>query len=319
MSTRRNRISQVNEVVNKSKTAGASMLVYPPNIGSYGMLFMFSEYRYDSDAMSAVASRSNLQFNSNSGSVVLPIPTGGFEERSAISLNEASLGIEGALVAQLGQGVGEFANIDGLLSGISKAAGSGEGLGALAQVARNSALGRAAGVGLASFIPGSAALTGMLSAPGVDKGIDLALGSTANDFKALTFDGVGLRNYSFSWTFYPEKESESALITQITKKFQRAAHPTFDNALGGFAAGGNAGSVISRALLKYPQIVTPYILINEAEKYFMQFKPCLIEAVNVNYRGEAGVAFLEGGKPASVTLSISIKESAIWTAEDYQE
>jgi hypothetical protein len=64
-------------------------------------------------------------------------------------------------------------------------------------------------------------------------------------------------------------------------------------------------------------LVKPYILIDQSEIYYYQMKPCLIDDVSFSYRGDGGISLLKGGKPAVVEMNLSLKETAIWTAEDY--
>ena len=47
------------------------------------------------------------------------------------------------------------------------------------------------------------------------------------------------------------------------------------------------------------------------------FKRAMVSQFEVNYSGSGAPAFVEGGKPAVVTLTMSLTEIDIHTSEDY--
>jgi len=51
----------------------------------------------------------------------------------------------------------------------------------------------------------------------------------------------------------------------------------------------------------------------------MKFKPAMVTNFTVEYGAGGTMALLKGGKPAGVTISLSMQELAIETAEDYGE
>lgn len=286
----------IKDTVNRNRAASSrGQLAFPPAGGKHGMLFSFKPYEY--------AETHQVLSNPGQGDVVLPIPLTGLKESTGISLSDYDLGLTGALTADataIGVSLSNSSDIIGDAGTMASNAYQN-----LAGQAKNGST-----VASAASAVGSAALrsAGSSLAPQLVAGFDVGKGQTMNNFTTLTFNNVNLRSHSFSWIFYPESSEDSDIISQIRMKFQQAAHPSY-------VAGGKG--TIGRVLLNYPMLVFPYVLIDGADKYFYQFKPCLIENVTFTYLNDNGVALMKGGKPASVAMSLSLKETAIWTGEDY--
>jgi hypothetical protein len=145
--------------------------------------------------------------------------------------------------------------------------------------------------------------------PGVGDSIDLARGQTLNPRETLAFQGVNLKTHQFQWDLYPESESDSGRIKSIINTLKKNVLPvTRDIGTGKLA--------IKKAFLEYPHTCKMY-LIGVDDEYFMQFKPCVIKSVNIDYGPGGGVSIMKGGKPAGVTLQLEMQELQIETAEDY--
>lgn len=289
-------MANVGTAIAKSKAQRSEYLTFPKNIGKYGMLFMFSEYSFDSTNSKITATNATV----SAGSVVLPLPTNGLAENSALGLADTELGLAGAAAASLSSGMAAGGDLGASFSKLANYENAEEAGGNSQTVLR---------AAVAAGKRNVAALGGQ----GLSSGIDAGLGSTMNNFTALTFNGVNLRSHQFNWRFFPEEASDSDTITQIRNTFQRAAHPEYENLLGG--AGG--GTVAGRALLRYPMLVKPIILIEGAEQYYYEFRPCLISSVSFTYKSESGMAFIKGGRPAAVDMSLNLKEASIWTKSDF--
>ena len=272
----------VRSIIANSRNRSAGPIIYPRNIAKYGMLFMFSKYDYN-------ATRSVVGYSSDSltgESVVLPLPTGGLQESTNLSLTDTDLGPIGELVAQG-----------------ANAAFNGGGMSQFMSTMFNGEISTAA-----AFRAGAAGAASKLI--GTQAGISVGTGTTLNKFTALSFNAVDLRTHSFSWKFFPESRSDSDTIASIRNMFQRAAHPSYANL-------GNSEDLAGRVVLNYPMLVRPYILIDQSEQYYYQFKPCLISSVQFAYRAESGMSFVENGKPAQIEMTLNMKEASIWTADDY--
>jgi len=141
---------------------------------------------------------------------------------------------------------------------------------------------------------------------GISRVTDRVLGSTVNPKASLAFEGVELKQHSFSWTLIPRNENDSEIIRAIIRTLKQNSLPTYQT-----FAGTNF-----KAYLKYPSIVDMYLLGVNPE-YFVKFKSAMIRSVNVEYGSTGIVSIMKGGKPGNVTLTIDLVELDIHTAEDY--
>lgn len=141
---------------------------------------------------------------------------------------------------------------------------------------------------------------------GVSQVADRVLGSTVNPKASLAFEGVELKQHSFSWTLIPRNENDSEIIKAIIGTLKQNSLPTYQ-----MFAGTNF-----KAYLKYPSIVDMYLLGVNPD-YFVKFKSAMIRSVNVEYGSQGIVSIVKGGKPGNVLLTIDLVELDIHTAEDY--
>lgn len=152
--------------------------------------------------------------------------------------------------------------------------------------------------GLRNVLPGDIA-----------RNIDAVLATKINPRESLAFDGVNLASHSFSWELYPSNEQESQLINQIVRAFKSNALPTVVDR-------NVFGQNFKRVFLNYPATVE-IRLLGISPDHFVQFKPCMIKNVNVNYGSGGSMPLVTGGRPGIVSLSVDVSELQIRTAEDY--
>jgi hypothetical protein len=142
----------------------------------------------------------------------------------------------------------------------------------------------------------------------ITKSISVVGERVVNPQETLSFSGVDLRNFTFTWDLYPSNQNDSESIKNIVRLLKQKALPQVED-LGG-------GGIGARAFLNYPSIVE-LNLLGVDESHFMRFKRCMIQSVNVDYGGGGMPEILKGGKPAVVSISITFSELQINTAEDY--
>jgi hypothetical protein len=175
--------------------------------------------------------------------------------------------------------------VEGIGVGVSRmSAAAGENLGGITGDLLKSA-GGALGTEIATAGK-SGAITGMITNPHITS----------------LFSGVALRGYQYSWMFSPRSASESRDLNEIFNYIRRASLPSY--------SAGKIG-------LKYPQEVQVDFIGNGIEKFVLGTKRTVITDVSVNYAADGHPAFYKSGAPTSLSLSISLKEVAIRTAEDY--
>jgi len=129
-------------------------------------------------------------------------------------------------------------------------------------------------------------------------------GVAVNPFLTVLFNSPTFKQHTFSWKFTPKNLDETNAVKNITNAFKYHALPDTTAAVAG-------------TLLSYPDMV--YISISPANDYMYKFKPCVIEAVEVDYAGEGSPAFFGDSKgPASVVMSISLLEIEYHLKSDWQ-
>lgn len=136
------------------------------------------------------------------------------------------------------------------------------------------------------------------------KATEIATGTVSNPRIALAFDGIDLKTHSFTWTLAPQSARESEKLRQIIQQIKKSSLPTYNNTGG------------QKVFLNYPNVVDIFFL-GTAEGFMYYFKRAMISQFEVNYAGAGTPAFVEGGKPAVVTMTMNLTEIDIHTSEDY--
>lgn len=190
--------------------------------------------------------------------------------------------------------MGSKANEQGMTEALMGAIKSGAGK--LSQFDTQKAMGMA-GYLARNFIPGEIA-----------KSVGVVSQRTVNPQETLSFSGVDLRNFTFSWDLYPSNADDTNRINEIVKRLKLHSLPTTEAA--------DVGGSTARAFLNYPDIVE-LNLLGVQEDHFMRFKRCMIQNITVDYGAGGMPEILKGGVPAAVTLTISFSEIQIQTAQDY--
>lgn len=303
----------VRENVEKAKreTSSSSVTSYPSGL-TRGIALSFSKYKFPGGDRVGAISRSSVTGSTNS--IVLPLPRNGLVESTDVQNNATQLGLGGAGAASIAGIAGDpnaaydagsatakalkdvFGSLGDMIFGVDSTDPREKGFNA---------------AGSQFIVKAAARQASGLAGQGIQSGIDVGTGSAVNNFSTIAFNDVNLRNYNFSWTFLPESPGEVEKIIDIKRKLQKFSLPSY-------SANNPANSgLISRVLFEYPHICNA-ALFGVDENAFFSFKPALVKQVQMSYRGpDESVAFLKGGKPAMMVLSIQFEEIAIWTAEDY--
>jgi hypothetical protein len=150
----------------------------------------------------------------------------------------------------------------------------------------------------------AAAFIDNVSGTNTAKAIEVATGMVVNPRIALAFEGVDLKSHTFTWTLAPRSADESDKLRGIIQQIKKSALPSFNNSFG------------QKVFLNYPNVVDIFFL-GTTEGFMYYFKRAMISQFEVNYSGSGAPAFVEGGKPAVVGLTISLTEIDIHTSEDY--
>ena len=258
---------------------------FPDSLHEHGIILEFKEYSY---AQKDKAASANIKT-----SILLPLPEA-LLDASGVKIAGIQLGALGAAAAEIAsqsQGGSIGAAINGILN--------------------KENISTVMGVATTSLIKEGLNATGF---QGAQKGIEAGLGATFNPFQALTFEGVDLKSYTFDWTLAPSTRQETLNLQSIIKKIRQHIHPEYKNF--GSDQSSTAVQVGGKAFLAYPDVCHIKI-IGSPDGSLITFKPAMVGGFQVNYGGAGELAFLEGGDPAVVKMTMNLTEMQIWTRRDY--
>jgi hypothetical protein len=303
--------SVANKIKKSTEDSSQSPMTFPKGLNR-GIAFSFDKYSLNTSAGGVGAvPRTNTV---SGASIVLPLPKSGLAESTEIDAQPTQLGIEGMLSNSL---FGSLENADTAYQAGKDVASSGRDMFSWMTnklVGSNAEPGNTTGTGGAGaqfIVKAAARRFSSIGGTAIQTGIDTSTGTAMNNFSTVAFNDVRLRQFTFSWTFLPESEEEVNYIEEIKNKFKRFALPRYSS------ANPTDAGWISRVLFEYPHICNASLFGVDRNSFF-SFKPAMIQSIQTSYRGPDGhVAFLKGGKPAMIDLSLTMQEIAIWTAEDY--
>ena len=282
----------------RRRNLGSSVQQFPKNLGAHAILFTFKKYEYEkpgtrslNKVSATTLSTANLAASDN---IMLPLPSE-LSDNFSVSLNSAGQGIEGEAISSTTKALSNIQDIsmdsfkNAMNSAFPELKGISNNLGKKDVLEAGAFLGRRT---LAKY------------APGYEQSVDAGLGSMINPKQALFFSGIELRNHTFNWSFAPTNSAESDILRNIGNTIKRNVLPSY----------GNVGP-ISRLLLNYPSVVDIYFFGID-QSYFLYYKTCMVNTFNINFAPN-GLAFVQGGKPAAVTMEMAVTEMDIHTSEDY--
>jgi hypothetical protein len=131
-------------------------------------------------------------------------------------------------------------------------------------------------------------------------------GRAVNPMEEQMFQGVGFRDFSFDYEFYPRNADEAKAVQDIVHHFKTAMLPdTYSNAEGDTAV---------ENYFNYPNI---FKLSWEGPiaKQFDDFLPMVCTSVSTSH----STKLFQDGYPVSTTMGISFTEIKILTQENYQQ
>jgi hypothetical protein len=241
--------------------------------------------------------------------VFLPIPN---ELRDDTSVGYTNVNLET---------VGDLINTAGAAGfGAAALRNAGNMVNALGGVA-STALGSMAGAAAQSdavqkVVEGALNGLGSLFPPEqITSALQQSAGLAPNPNPSVQFQGPVLRDFSYTWAFYPKNKSESITVQNLIKILKRSALPrnSFQN---------------SAAILDYPDMCQiNFFPWDEggsdtwawSENSIIKYKKCVMQNVNVNYNPFGTPAFFEDSHlPVSYQITISFKEIEYMLSEDWK-
>lgn len=293
-------VESVKQTINRNKrdSIPGSYMQFPEKMGAHGMLFMFRDYKFKDTGTRQLLKSSDIQVASTS-SILLPIPVN-LQDSNELRLSRMDMDIWGDLRTQAAaeaiDATGDFSFSKTFSNFMSMNPLNGK---AISDALFNSGEGRQNLARDARYIMRKYLPTD------IGRNFDVAGGMTLNPKAALTFEGTELKTHSFQWNLYPQNERESEALKTIINTMKRRELPKY------------GGGALERTFLYYPNTVDVFLL-GVDEDHFMKYKTSMVRSLNISPTAQGGLALLEGGKPASVTIDMILMEMDIHTAEDYE-
>lgn len=291
-------MSTPTEVINRNRSAYEyQTLRFPSDIGFNAMMFNFKEYTYEGTL------ENPERGVRNAASIVLPLPQN-LTDAYSIQVGPAQLGSTGALALDFLQNVenvGAAGAFQGFRNQFERLGGDAANI-----LSGDAQLSDLFGAGAAVKYFARSAVDNLF--PGAGLALDVAGGTAINPHATLNFDGVNLKEYVFNWSLAPKNSADSTLLVNIINKFKENFLPDYQSI--------GTGS-LSRALLRYPNLVEISLLGVDENYYFSFTRPGMISDFITNYTPQ-GNAIIKGGRPAFVDLSITFKEASIRTRQNYR-
>ena len=179
---------------------------------------------------------------------------------------------------------------------------------------RVAAAGGAITGGAQEMLPRAALKAADAFAPGIKALAQIEMGKIMGSQMELMFEGVGRRNFSFTFIFIPKSEKESQVVDQIIKKFKYHMLPSF------------VGD--SRRSMTIPDMFDiAYMHKGDENAFLNKISTCFLESADVTYGGDRFNSYGEtqtldgtkGAPPQRTTLTLAFKEIEIMTREKILE
>jgi|LWDU01.1.fsa_nt_gi hypothetical protein len=253
-----------------SSSSKGGILRYPLSIGQSNapaILFNIHKAQYNN---------SGTGVNVNSDSHIALYMTQGLNMKDSMQYEDRASGIAGSFID---------AKFEMSLDGIKKA---------VSDITDAAKAGATSSIGKGVLAAGSARLLGIGPTAALVPIIGGALDEstkktqhvlTENPF--ITFKGVGLREWSFTWSFIPESEDESRAAKAIIHKFRVAMYPEKNTWTLGFPMVFNI-EYINAEFPKMPEVA--------------------LTSCSVDYNKDSNSFFMQNNEPVRMDMSLTFKE-----------
>lgn len=148
------------------------------------------------------------------------------------------------------------------------------------------------------------ALTPGLSENQFGRAAQLQTGLVRNPHMTTIFDGVKLREFTFSWRMSPKTSAEADELATLIDEIKRYMHPEIT--YGGFA-------------YEYPYLAeVEFIGAASSLSTLPRVGKSFISGMSVNNLTQGTPAFYTDGRPVTVDLTLSFNEINVKTREDFK-
>ena len=150
-------------------------------------------------------------------------------------------------------------------------------------------------------------------AQGADALISIERGQVITPRMELLFEGVGRREFSYSFVFIPKSEQEAETIETIVKSFKFHMAPEF-------ASNTTSGADGVREMTIPDHFNIRYMYKGEVNPHLNLISTCALTKMDVDYGAERFTGYA-GGRPQTTKISLNFTEFNImdkaWVSEGY--
>jgi hypothetical protein len=260
----------VGDFVHDQTGKRGEVLRYPLSIGRKDApAIMFNIHKATYDPKGTVVS-------TGSGHIALYM-TQGVSFKDAIIYEEKQTGVGGSMMdAEYG------------IKELFKSATTKETIAAAAATTEGKAVGAAL---LAKFISIPAAAAALASG-GIADSLLKETQEVLRENPFIFFKGVGLREWSFTWSFIPESEEESMAAKNIINRFRLAMYPQKTD-----------------FTLHFPEVFN----IEFINANFPKMPEVVLQGCDISYNKDSNSFFVENSEPVRIDMTLNFKElSAIY-------
>jgi len=131
-------------------------------------------------------------------------------------------------------------------------------------------------------------------------------GTAINPRNELFYEGPGMRDFTYTFDFWPRNMKEAEVVRDIVKIFKYNSAPGFKDQAG--------------ALFEIPNYFKiSYMYKGEVNDKLNLISACYCTGVEVNYTPDGQPSFFPDGQPVHTNLTVSFKEDRVLTKEDMDE
>ena len=218
------------------------------------------------------------------------------KDTTSASYNGAEMGVLGLAAASGGKFIQDFQSQD-FASAVKNLAGSARGLVEEAVLK--------IGGGLAS-----AATLGTISSEDITGLANKAFGRATNPYMEVLFDKVGMRSFSYSFTFSPRNADETNDVQTIIKMFRFHMLPELK--------GTNQRYMTLPSTFDIHYMYQFNTETANENQFYNKIATCVLNNVTVDYTPD-GVKSFASGAPTQIKMSLSFDETEMLTKEHIEQ
>ena len=215
------------------------------------------------------------------------------KDTTSASYNGAEMGVLGLAAASGGKFIQDFQSQD-FASAVKNLAGSAQGLVEEAVLK--------IGGGLAS-----AATLGTISSEDITGLANKAFGRATNPYMEVLFDKVGMRSFSYSFTFSPRNADETNDVQTIIKMFRFHMLPELKGT--------------NQRYMTLPSTFDIHYMyqgknadIHHENQFYTKIATCVLKGCNVDYTPD-GVKSFDSGAPTQIKMNLTFQETEMLTKQ----